>query len=631
MCPIRRFVFLIVCILLSVRLVSQIATNLGTEFWVAFPPNNGAAEISLFISSDVATTGNLVSDFPGVNQPFTVAPGIVTQIVLPAGIVQSAGIENKGIKVSTTDPVAVYGLNRKLATTDAYMALPVTSLGMDYLLLTYNTSYFSMASCLSVVATQDGTTVSVFNRQTGNTSEVFLDEGQTYLVKAPAIGEDLSGSTVSSNFPVAVLGAVQATTIPGVACTAADHIVEQMMPLESWGREFVTVPTAGRDGSGDLFRVLAHLAGTQVSVNGSVVATLGAGEFYQAILTGYNQISATEPVMVAQYAKGMTCSGGTIGDPFMMIIPPREQFLTQYTVTTVSGFTSHWVNLVASELSLGTINEDGILIPSSVFTPIGSSGFYGTQRSITQGSHVYTSAHPFGTFVYGWNTADSYGYAGGMSLSPVATVTNVTLSPPAATGILNVTSVCFTAHVENGSGQPVVGVRVDFHVSGLNPVWGHAYTDNLGNAEFCYTQTGTIPGTDQVYAEVSGNTSNTSTVAWSLTGPCENPETAGSIAGDQSGCPGFVPASLLSQSLPTGYLGNLEYRWQSSAEGAAGAFTDLPASGSPDYSPGPVYHTTWYRRLARVDCMSGWEDAAISNTILVQTYPSPAAVPIRHD
>lgn len=631
MASLRRFVFVFVCMLLSVRLISQIATNMGTDFWVAFPPNNGTAEISLFISSDVPTSGNLISDFPGVNQPFTVAPGIVTQIVLPAGIVQSAGIENKGVKVSTTDPVAVYGLNRKLATTDAYMALPVTSLGMDYRLLTYIASYLNMASFLSVVATQDGTTVSIFNRQTGNTSEVFLDEGQTYLVTASAIGGDLTGSTVSSNFPVTVLGAVKATTIPDISCTAADHIIEQMMPLESWGREFVTVPTAGRDGSGDLFRVLANLAGTQVSVNGSVVAILGAGDFYQAILTGYNQISATEPVMVAQYAKGMTCSGGATGDPFMMIIPPREQFLTQYTVTTVSGFASHWVNVVASELSLGAIYENGILIPASAFTPIGSSGFYGAQRSITEGSHVYTSATPFGTFVYGWNTADSYGYAGGMSLSPVATVTNVTLAPPAATGILNVTSVCFTAHVENGSGQPVVGVRVDFHVSGLNPVWGHAYTDNLGNAEFCYTQTGTIAGTDQVYAEVSGNTSNTSTVAWSLTGPCENPETAGSISGEQTGCPGFVPATLLSMSLPTGYLGNLEYRWQSSTEGPAGTFADLPLSNAPDYTPGPVYQTTWYRRLARVDCMSGWADAAVSNTVLIQMFPVPATVPIRHD
>ncbi len=631
MASLRRFVFVFVCVLLSVRLISQIATNMGTDFWVAFPPNQGVSEISLFISSDVATSGTIFSEYPGVNQPFTVTPGIVNQIVLPAGIVQSGGIESKGIRVTSTGPVAVYGLNRKTASTDAYMALPVTSLGLEYRVLAYKVTYNNNPSGLSVVATQPSTSLSIFNKQTGSTSVVSLNEGQTYLFTTPGIGEDISGSTVSSNYPVAVFGAVQITTVPDNSCTAADHIIEQMMPLESWGREFVTVPTAGRDGSGDFFRVLAHLPGTQVSVNGSVVATLGAGEYYQAILTGYNQISATEPVLVAQYAKGMTCSGGTIGDPFMMIIPPREQFLTQYTVTTVSGFTSHWVNLVASELSLGAIYEDGVLIPSSVFTPIGSSGFYGTQRSITQGSHVYTSVNPFGTFVYGWNTADSYGYAGGMSLSPVATVTNVTLAPPSATGILNVTSVCFTAHVENGSGQPVLGVRVDFHVSGLNPVWGHAYTDNLGNAEFCYTQTGTVAGTDQIYAEVSGNTSNTSTVLWSLTGPCENPETAGSIAGDQSGCPGFVPATLLSTSLPAGYLGNLEYRWQSSTEGAAGAFTDLPSSNTADYSPGPVYQTIWYRRLARVDCMNGWADAAVSNILLVQVLPVPETVPIRHE
>ena len=608
---------------------SQTLTSSGTNFWIAFPPNTSyTATLTLFIVSTVSTTGNITSAYPGVNQAFTVTPGTATQIVLPSAIaLQSSMIENKGINITSVDPVTVYGLNAFAATTDAYLALPVNTLGLDYRIITYKSTILGngYSSDLSVVATQDNTTVTIFNHQTDSTTIVTLNQGQTYMMIAPGQGKDVTGSRIQSNYPVGVFGSVNIVDIPSNSCQAGDYIVEMMFPYYSWGKNYVTVPLAGRDNSGDIFRIVAAQDSTAITIDGIYDTTINAGSYWQADLSGYNSISTSKAATLAQFAKGMYCSGNTTGDPFMMLIPPEEQFLDNYTIVSVAGFTTHWVNVVAPVTALGTIYQDGVLIPDSVFTQISTTNFYGAQRSVTQGVHTFNSTLPFGVFVYGWGFANSYGYPGGCSLSPVATVNSITLTPDTSYGQLNVTSVCLTAHVTNNLSNPVAGVLINFHVYGINPVSGVAFTDTLGNAQFCYTQTGSSSGTDHVYAEQFGITSDTVTVIWSYTPPCNDPANGGTIGIDQTGCGSYTPSPLTSLTLPTGQEGTLEYKWQVSTTSDTSGFSDIPGSNMSSYSPGFITQTTWYKRIARVTCMPGWSGAAESNVVQI-TIQIPLAV-----
>ncbi|MBE0648744.1 MAG: Ig-like domain-containing protein [Bacteroidales bacterium] len=626
----ERFILLIACLLSGLLGFSQTITNVGTDFWIAFPPNwNNTVQHFLFISSNFSTSGTVTSAFPGVDQNFTVIPGVVTQLSIPGGVALEPGIEDKGIHVTSLEPISLYGLSRISASTDAYLALPINALGTDYRIMCYPVTVLpNNASCFSVVAVQDGTALTIYNHLTAATSNINLNQGQTYHVEAIEIGEDLTGSRVQSNVPVAVFGSNDITNVTS-ACSAADHLVEQLFPYYSWGKNYVTVPLAGRDESGDIFRILAAEDGTDIEINGSTVITINEGDVYETSLSGFNSIITSKAALLAQFAKGISCSGSITGDPFMMQIPPREQFLTNYTVGTVSGFNEHWVNVVAPDYALGTILQDGVAIPAGAFTQISTTSFYGAQRSVTEGSHTFTSTFPFGVFSYGWASVDSYGYAGGGSLSPVGTVDSVSISPDTLYGELNVTSICLTAHVLNNLGNPVEGVLVNFNISGVSTINGSAYTNASGDAQYCYTQTGTTPGMDEVFAEIFGFLSDTAVVFWSYLPPCVDPTDGGSIGDPQSGCGTHTPSPLTNLLLPSGQTGTLEYKWQVSVVSGSAGFTDIPSSNAATYAPGAITQTSWYRRLARVDCMPDWNGAVESNVIeLIVIPPLPVSISI---
>lgn len=103
---------------------------------------------------------------------------------------------------------------------------------------------------------------------------------------------------------------------------------------------------------------------------------------------------------------------------------------------------------------------------------------------------------------------------------------------------------------------------------------------------------------------------------------CTNPTGGGTIAGSQQGCDAFDPEVITSSSSPTGYEGTLEYQWQSSITGAEEGFTNIEHKEAT-FDPGILTQTTWFRRLAKVSCITGWTDAAESNVVKMTVVPFP--------
>ena len=502
---------------------AQAPDSKGMDFWLAFPGNYSPGALSFFISGDESTTGTVSAPGTGFTTNFTVTPGTVTTVILPTGTLElntSDVIENKGIHIVAGKEVTVYGLNRYTATTDAYLALPTDILGTSYINLGYKNTNIVNSTQFGIVAAQNATTVTITptvttsGRPAGVPYNIVLNQGQTYLLRnTDAAPQDLSGSLITSNKPIAVFGGMQCANIP-MGYVACDHIVEQLPPATAWGKNFISVPLKTRT-RGDTFRFLASANGTTIEVNGSIVANLNKGQLFETILTTASQIRSNNPILVAQYSNSSSYDGVT-SDHFMMLITPYEQFLGNYTFSTpASGFSGNYVNVVAPAAAVGTLKLDGVVIPAASFSPIGATGFRGAQLNISLGSHTINGSNlPFGIFVYGYDSYDSYGYPGGQSLAPVASVTNLSVTPLTGTGAVG-TEHCLEAKVTDQFNNPLTGVRVDFTITGANPgSTGFANTNSSGIAKFCYT--GANAGDDNIVASV-GTISAPAKFTWTKT------------------------------------------------------------------------------------------------------------------
>ena len=269
-----------------------------------FQRNFTAPTLSLFVTSDVSTSGTVAIPGLGFTAPFAVTAGTVTTVAIPAGaaVTTADGIESKGIHVTAADEVTVYGLNQLAFSTDAYLGLPTDVLGQEHLVLAYGNGGVGAVNGtqFGVVAPEDDTTVTITpsvttgSRPAGVAYSVVLDAGQTYqLQNSASATADLTGTEVTSDKPVAVFGGHRCANVP-ITAAACDHLVEQLPPTDAWGESFVTVPLATRL-NGDTVRVLASADGTTVEINGATVATLDRGQVHEQIVAGAGRDRGEQP------------------------------------------------------------------------------------------------------------------------------------------------------------------------------------------------------------------------------------------------------------------------------------------------------------------------------------------------
>ncbi len=464
----------------------------GREFRLAFLPNIHESDgersvpnndsVFIFITSDVPTGGviryrNRAGELR--TQNFQIAnPAQIFTFGLPFEGIELDGFNRNGqvnrfaqgervgtqtFHITATSDVTVYGLNQGYLTSDAFLALPVNALGREYRIMAYSSDGQGVAfrptepasstpSQFAVIATEDNTTVRIrpsaptFVSRTTNEQRVTLNAGEVYLVQADVRVQDgqadLTGSHVIADKPVAVFGSHQRALLPiqfrgggSNQLATRDHLVEQLPGIETWGREAALTPYARPSGNEsavgtDLFRVLAAFDGTRVSINGELVRTLNAGEFYEGQLTAAGYVTASNQILVAQYKK--TSSSGTNrfnGDPFMMIIPTREQYDTAYRFINVVArdrglpaatgsqvFQEHYVTVVVPTNGASGIRIDNQLVPASAFQRVPNSDLSFANIRLSEGVHTARGDSAFAIYVYGYGFLNSYGYIGGGQL-----------------------------------------------------------------------------------------------------------------------------------------------------------------------------------------------------------------------
>ena len=79
--------------------------------------------------------------------------------------------------------------------------------------------------------------------------------------------------------------------------------------------------------------------------------------------------------------------------------------------------------------------------------------------------------------------------------------------------------------------------------------------------------------------------------------PCSEPNDAGSINGNESGCDSYDPTNITSISDGSGASGGTAtYVWEYSTSSSSGPWTTISSSNATTYNPSSISQTTWYRR-----------------------------------
>lgn len=439
---------LMLCVLSGIR--SQAVTNAGTDFWFAFTEvfDNTSAIFQVNISSTNATSGTVSIPGTGFSQNFTVVPGAVTSVALPSVDASISGSEvllDRGVHVVTDDEVVVYTNTYHQFRSEASLVLPTPALGNAYYAMTHSSETKNgtlWESEFLVVAAGEEVEVEITpsaNTAGGNTAgnpfTVTLDVGEIYQVQAASDADDLTGSHIRSTNPDIKFAVFSGNVWSTIFCAPnSDPIYEAQFPVSTWGKEYILVPTPLINL--DLFRVMAAEDNTDVLVDGTLVATLNTGQFYEDTLKSAKLITATKPVCVGFFlvTAQTGCTDWLDSDPSMIMTNPNEQmFLDSITFFAVDEYNidENYVNIVTRTNDTATLVLDGSTL--SGFSVLAQDPTYSyISESIDTGSHsLYTSGCGFLAYSIGFGYAESYAYAAGVLLTNLAegiTYTNVSFN-----------------------------------------------------------------------------------------------------------------------------------------------------------------------------------------------------------
>ena len=381
---------------------------------------------------------------------------------------------HNGLRISTleTEPVSVIAYSWRSSDYTAYNAWPCHEQPtMDYvyyivsLLSTAKTATNESNDSVSeflLVGCRDNTSITITPTQdikmpenlemqgspnitvlSGSSHSFTIHQFQTLLVAEAKV--DLSGTKITSDKPVTVLSGHEIVQVP-LGAKDGDPVITQLTPTITWGKQFL-IPTDKRP-SGRLLKVTASENDTTVDMQcgtstyiSVTLVTAGSAREVELNFSSYCGAVSNKPVHLAMF--GHSSSENDVdesGDPYLIAIPPLEQYIHSVQVSTVSDVLADTTVVIimpenafaSNEVLLGTSSL--LLQPQQdIFFPDGTLAGHG--YAFTYSSNYGTFSHPEkqGTLfvsAYGYSTKPCPGlvscgaglaYSAGAMQYPIAT------------------------------------------------------------------------------------------------------------------------------------------------------------------------------------------------------------------
>ena len=440
---------------------------IGCEYYAVTMLNHLLDQGTFFFSvsiSNTSTTNTATATISGggLGAPIsrTIAPGALAEVTLPWVKPLSCGVgpcnagqppapgttlqANGAYRIRTTEPVTVYQFSPRdyqiggafSYTNDASLLLPVNAMTGNYRVSSWPV-FNNWPGLIAIVATQDATSVTLAPTSAitagggmgTNGGTITMNRGDVLQVTntgpvGQVYGTDMSGSLVTANAPVEVLGGHSCIYIPATS-GYCDHMEEVSFPIETLRNDYlVTMPNNVNGAPKQYVKIIGTAANTALVFDPAVIAnqTIGAGQVLTFEATQHFRVTSNAPILVAQYMEGesrFTSGSNTSGDPSESVAVATAQFRTSYQFVAPANYIQNWLNIIAPTGAV--VSVDGTNYTAS--TVIGASGYAVTYVPLCAnnavgctGVHKATSAVPFGIQVYGYGAYTSYMYPGGLDL-----------------------------------------------------------------------------------------------------------------------------------------------------------------------------------------------------------------------
>ncbi|KAK3609846.1 hypothetical protein CHS0354_015032 [Potamilus streckersoni] len=242
-------------------------------------------------------------------------------------------LEKKGVYVTAIEPVSIYvieSFNPRLDAAEGYLALPISALSTEYLVVTDNSANRTMSQFV-IAALENNTTVTITFKTTEKvyihgirypSESEFSLEMSTLDTFQLQHGQDLTGTFIQSNKPIAVFSGCKCgfgRPIGG----SCQHEVEQIVPICALGQEYITVPLL----PGYRYRLIAPFSNTVATIQGQNY-TIEKGHFLERWETKPVYIHSSKPVFVMEYGESTYTN---LSDPSMITLLPISSFSNNIT------------------------------------------------------------------------------------------------------------------------------------------------------------------------------------------------------------------------------------------------------------------------------------------------------------
>jgi hypothetical protein len=403
----------------------------GSQFAVAVANTTGDPA-NVTITRGANTVANQVV---AANSVAVIVLPWVNELVLGTG--PTKAVVDGAYRLRSDRPITVYQYNPLAAnvTNDASLMLPVNAWTGNYVVAAWP-YWAAYPGFFSITASEDGTTVTLAGPPSGaqiqpgaglpasGAGQVMLDQGDVLQVVSAAGSNDTTGSIISADKPIQVIGGHDCTQVP-IGIVACDHLEESMFPIETLATEYIVVPPVqvpnDQAAKAQIIRVIATAADTELTfepdqgVNTSLAVPGAFVEIPQT--TNSFKVSSNNKILVAQYMVGQGANFGT-SDPAMLIAVATEQYRTNYLFHAPVGWSGNYVDIIAPDGA--NVDVDGVMVAG--FTPIAATGFSVAHVKLSNagnGNHEVSSNQKIGISVYGVLNYGSYWYPGGLDLQKI--------------------------------------------------------------------------------------------------------------------------------------------------------------------------------------------------------------------